>query len=88
MFIDFAIFFVSLFSLLIVDLLSKLVSHSNNMPIQDLPKIALGAQNWQTNLIIIPNITVTKYLKINECLNLSILAASFLSQRIVTAKYK
>lgn len=58
------------------------------MPIQDLPKIALGAQNQQTNIIIIPNITVTKYLKINECLSLRILAASFLSQRIVTAMYK
>ena len=58
------------------------------MPIQDLPKIALGAQNRQTNIIIIPNITVTKYLEINECLNLTILAASFLSRRIVTAMYK
>ena len=58
------------------------------MPIQDLPKIAWGAQNRQTNIIIIPNITVTKHLKINECLNLRILAASFLSRRIVTAMYK
>lgn len=58
------------------------------MPIQDLPKIAVGAQNRQTNIIIIPNITVTKYLKIKECLNLRILAASFLSQWIVTAMYK
>ena len=49
------------------------------MPIQDLPKIAL---------VIIPNITVTKHLKINECLNLRILAASFLSRRIVTTMYK
>lgn len=58
------------------------------MPIQDLPKIALGAQNQQMYIIIIPKITVRKYLKLKECLNLRILAASFLSRRIVTAMYK
>ena len=58
------------------------------MPIQDLPKIALGAQNQQIDIIIIPKITVRKYLKLKECLNLRILAASFLSYRIVTAMYK
>lgn len=58
------------------------------MPIQDLPKIALGAQNQQMYIIIIPKITVRKYLKLKECLNLRILAASFLSRKIVTAMYK
>ena len=58
------------------------------MPIQDLPKIALGAQNQQIDIIIISKITVRKYLKLKECLNLRILAASFLSHRTVTAMYK